>query len=804
MNDLRFAFRQLRKSPGFTFIAVLTLALGIGANTAIFSVINAVLLRPLPYPEPHRIIALNESAPGQASIGLSFPDYVDFARDNTVFENLAVSRFDGDTLTAIPGGVGEHVGVAYVTANFFKVIDLQPEIGRAFSDEEDRAGVPALTVISDRLWRRLFHADPAVLGRNVRLHDRPYTVVGVMPAEMASPQDADVWVPIIARSGNNAWQSRAIHPLLYGWGRLKPGVSLEQARHEMATIAARIAKEHPDSNKGVGVLLRPLLDSIVGDYRKNLALLLGAVALVALVACANLANLFAARGAARAREFAIRTAVGASRGRIVRQLLIESALVAVAGGALGLLLAIWSRDTLVALGPHGVERFREITFDGRVLGFTFLVATATTLLFGLLPAWKASRADVQLALHRSSSRVSESRAAARTRDWLVIGEIALTLVLLSSAALVLKSFAHAQRLSLGYEANGLLTARIDLPFTTYKDPQKTITFENALIDKVRALPGVQNAAIGTNPPLLTGWQIGFTREGVVQTPADQPSAESDVIAGEYFATLKATLLRGRALDARDTKTSPPVTVIDQELAEHYFPGEDPIGKRLSMHPDDAGTGDRLFEIVGVVARMKVHGVEEAGPMPVVYFSQTQINRRNLVLLIRGSHVESLERSIAQIVSSIDPAQPVYDVRPMIDRVGETWATQRLLTFLLSAFAGLAFVLATIGLYGVIAYSAARRLREIGVRLALGAQRADIRALILGHGLRLLSLGLAVGLAGALTVSRLLRSFLFGVNAVDPAIYFAVTLLLSLAALLACWLPARRAARIDPIITLRAE
>ncbi len=671
MNDLRFALRQLRKSPGFTIVALITLALGIGANTAIFSVINAVLLRPLPYPEPHRIIAVNESAPGQASIALSYPDYADLRQDNTVFEHFAVSRFDGDSFTPQLGGVGEHVGVAYVTANFFKVIGLNPQIGRTFTDEEDRVGGPALAVISDRLWRRVFHADPAVLGRDISLHDRPFTVLGVMPAALTSPQDSDIWVPIMRRTANPGWQSRAIHPLMYGWGRLKAGVSLAQAQRELSTIGARLAKDHAETNKGIDVAARPLLDSIVGDYRKNLTLLLGAVALVALVACANLANLFAARGAARAREFAIRAAVGASRGRIVRQLFMESAIIALAGGALGFLFALWSRDTLVALGPPGVERFREIAFDGNVLGFTFLVAAGTTVLFGLLPAWKASRADMQIALHTTTGRASESRAAARTRDWLVVGEIALTLVLLSSAALVLKSFANAQNLSLGYEPQNLLTARIDLPFTKYKETTQVVNFENALLDKIRALPGVDNVALGSNPPLLSGWQIGFLREGVVATPADQPSAESEVVAGDYFATFKATLLRGRTLNANDAKDAPPVTVIDQELADQYFRGEDPIGKRLSMHPDDEGTDNRFFEIVGVVARMKFHDFADATPMPVAFFSQAQIDRRNLVLLVRGSQVDRLERTIREIVASIDPTQPVYDVRPMIDRVRET-------------------------------------------------------------------------------------------------------------------------------------
>ncbi len=803
MKDLRFALRQLRKSPGFTFVAVVTLALGIGANTAIFSVINAVLLRPLPYPEADRIVSLHESTPDQASVALSFPDYLDWRRDNTVFENLAVSRTDGDSLSGVNGRTAEHIGVSYVTANFFPVIGLTPQLGRTFTEDEDRVGGPALVVISDSLWLRIFQRDPAVLGRAINLHNRPFTIIGVMPPALTSPQQTDAWVPIMPRSNNDAWKSRAIHPMLFGWGRLKPGVTLTQARTQMNTIAARLEKDYAEVNKGLGAVVTPLIDSLVGDYRKNLTLLLGAVGIVLLIACANLANLFAARGAARAREFAIRAAVGASRGRIIRQLLIESTLVATAGGALGILFAIWSRDTLSALAPHGVERFAGITFDARVLGFGFLVASATTVLFGLWPAWNASRTDLQLALQAGSQRSSGSRGAGRTRDWLVIAEIALTLVLLSSAGVVLRSFARVQSLALGYDPHNLLTARLDLPFTTYGDLQKVVNFSSALIEKVRALPGVDNAALGANPPLSTQWQIDFLREGVDALPSDRPSAESEVVAGDYFATLKATLIRGRTFDERDNKGSPDVTVIDQTLAEQFFPGEDPIGKRLSMHPDDVGTDNRLFEIVGVVARMKFHGFADTTRLPVLYFPDTQILRTNKVLLVRTARV-GLEKTLRDLVSSIDPAQPIFEVRPMMERVEETWATQRLLTFLLSVFAGLALVLATIGLYGVIAYTAVGRLREIGVRLALGAQRSDIRALILGHGLRLLAAALVIGVGIAVASVRLLGSVLYDIRAVDPVTYLIVSAVLAGATLLACWLPARRASQVDPILTLRAE
>lgn len=804
MSDFRFALRQLTKSPGFSAIAILTLALGIGVNTAIFSVINAVLLAPLPYPQADRIMTLNEFSGGTNS-AVAFPDYLDWRRDNTVFEALAISRRESRNLSGIEGRQPERIGVAFVTANFFKVIGLSPEVGRPFTEDEDKVGGPALAVISDSLWQRVFQKDPGVLGRTISLHNQLYTVVGVMPAAMASPREVDVWLPIMRRSP--AWQNRAMHPMMFGWGRLKPGVTVEQARGEMKAIAAGLEKQYPETNAGESAVVTPLLESMVGEYRKNLVLLLGAVGLVLLIACANLANLFAARGAARAREFAIRTAVGARRADIIQQLLTESLLIAVLGGGLGFVFALWGRDALVALGPAGVERFHHLAFDGHVLGFTFLLACLTSVAFGLWPALSASRADLQLALKSGGPGSSDSRSTRRTRDLLIIGEIALTLMLLSAAGLVLKSFERVQAFSLGFEPRGLLTARIDLPFSVYSTPEKIAPFTHALLEKIRALPGVEEAALSANPPMLGGWQINFLKEGdnLKTPPAQQPSTECEVISPNYFQTLKAPLLRGRALNEHDTTNAPLVTVIDETFAKQAFPGQDPIGKRLYMEPFDEGEGPSWFEVVGVAANMKFHGFEESAPLPVAYFSLDQVKRTTQVLFVRaGSRAQSLGKNVREIVASVDPSQPVFDVRTMQQRVEETWTAHRLLTFLLGIFSLLALVLATIGLYGVITYTALGRLREIGVRFALGAQRADIRSLIVRHGLRLLGAGLLIGTAGAIASSRLLRSFLFGVDPLDPAIYLAVGGVLALAALLAAWLPARRASRVDPIVILRTD
>ncbi len=803
MNDLRFAFRQLRKSPGFTFVAILTLSLGIGANTAIFSVINAVLLRPLPYPDAARIMTLHERDSKGNEFAISLPDYLDWKRDNTVFENLALYRTYSLNLSGIKGRAAEPISSALVTANFFKVAGMRPELGRTFTEEEDKKGAPTLVVISDSLWTRAFQRNPSVLGRAVTFHDRLYTVIGVMPPQLRGPTETDAWFSLMRRN-NEAWETRMNHPLMYGWGRLKAGVTVEQARTQIGAIAARLEKQYPDSNNDVHAVVTPLLENLVGKYRTNLTLLLGAVGIVLLVACANLANLLAARGAARAREFAIRAAVGASRLQIVRQLLCEGGFIALAGGAFGFLFALWGRDAIVALSPANVARFQEVHFNLPVLAFTFLLAGLTTLIFGLLPAWQSSRVDLQLALQAARLGSSEGRSARRARDWLVIGEVALTLVLLSAAGVVLKSFARIQAVSLGYAPRGLLSARVDLPSSRYNTVPQVAGFSDALLQKVRALPGVESAATGGTPPLFTPWLIRFVREGVPAPPAGQePDTETETISPDYFATMGATLLRGRMLDARDNETAPAVVVVDQTMAERFFPNEDPIGKRLKMDPDDRG--ERWFQIVGVVARMKFGGFDEAVTQPVTFFSRGQMNRQSLVLFVRSSlPPAALEKSIRNIVASIDPDQPVFDFRSMFDRVGETWAASRFLSTLLLVFAGLALTLSMVGLYGVLAYSTVRRSREIGVRMALGARPGQILTLILSHGVRLLFLGLTIGLAGTLLFSRLLDSLLFEVDAIDPLIYLAVALLLAAAALLACWLPARRAARTDPMVTLRAE
>jgi len=533
--------------------------------------------------------------------------------------------------------------------------------------------------------------------------------------------------------------------------------------------------------------------------------LLCAVVLVLLIACANIANLLAARGAARAREFAVRVAIGATRWQIIRQLLIESMVLAVLGGVLGVCLAAWGRDLLVALAPANVLRFQETRLDGWVLLFTAVLAIGTSVLFGLWPAWQTSRTDAQTALKSGAHGSSDAPAARRSRELLIVVEVAVTLVLLSAAALVLQSFKKASSLDLGFEPRGLLTAQIALPSPTYDDHDKLVSFISTLQEKLRALPGVESAAVVSNPPLMTGWQTSFLPEGASEPlPGQEPSVEMGVITGDYFDVIKTPLLRGRAFNAQDTKAAPPVIIVDQALADRFFPGEDPIGKRLRM----SGWPEHKFilrTIVGVVPRLKVYGFEDRGNLPQAYLAQTQQPNTHLVPMMRTNlPAQALERPLRQIVASLDPSQPVFDIRTMQERVAETWATPRLMAFLLTAFALLAFLLAVVGLYGVMAYNGQRRTREIGVRLALGARREQIIQMMLGQGMRLLAIGLAVGLVAAFASSRLLGSVLFEVNAGSPMVYLAVSVLLAIAAVLACWIPARRASRVDPMVTLRSE
>jgi putative ABC transport system permease protein len=805
-QDFRYAFRMLAKQPAFSFIAVLTLALGIGANTAIFSIINSVLLRPLPYPHADRIMVLNESSgPGQ-DYSVALPDYFDWQKEAKSFQHLACTHKESRNLSGVAGRDPERVSCASVTRNFFDVVGIAPKIGRVFSEDEDKPGGPPVAIISDRIWQRAFNRSPQILGQSITLHDQSFTIIGVMPAGMTSPQDSDIWLSLGRRSNNPVWLDRSHHPMMYVWGRLNPNVDVALARSEMKTIAARLEKAYPETNAGETIVVTPLLENLVGKYRTNLGLLLGAVALVLLIACANLANLFAARGAAREREFAIRAAVGASRSQIVRQLLIESFVIALIGGALGFFIALWARDTLSILAPQNASRFQEISFDLPVLGFTLGVATLTAALFGLWPAWQTSHTDVQIALKAGSAGSGEAPSAKRTRDSLVVAQIALTLTLLVASALVLKSFSRLQSLSLGYEPQHLFTARFELPWKTFNSRDKIETFARALLDKVRPVAGIEKAALSSNGPLMGGWQTGFWREGTPQPPPSQTlNADLEVVYGDYFATLKVPLLRGRTFNERDTKDTPRVIVVDQTMVDKYFPNEDPIGKRLAVDAGNDGEDYVMSEIIGVVAPMRFHAIDEMAPLPVIYCSLGQAQRPSLTLFVRSTMATAtVAHDIHEAIASVNPSLPLFDVRPMSDRVRETWGTQRLLSFLFSVFAALALTVASIGLYGLLAYTTSKRVREIGIRLALGARPIQVRTMILSHGMQLLLVGAAIGLVSAIGLSKFLQRVLFEANGPNVELYLGVGVIMLVATLCASWIPARRASRVDPIVALRQD
>jgi len=799
LPDLKFALRQLAKSPGFTAVAVLTLALGIGANTAIFSLVQSVLLNPLPYPEPDRLLVAWEDETLFPNASIAWPDLVDWQRDNTTLTALGGYRRDDFTFAGSSGP--EMLAGGRVSAALFSAIGLAPHLGRVFTADEDKPGAPALVVLGYGLWQRRFGGDAAVLGRTITLDSEPYTIIGVLPAEFATPSRVDFCTQLARSSDNPQWQRRDNHPGIYAIGRTKPGVTIEQAFADLKRISARIAKDHPDSNTGVTAAGRSLFENVVEDYRKGLWLLLGAVGVVLLIACANLANLLLARSAAREQEFGVRAALGATRKQLVRQLLIESLVLAFAGGALGVLLASWAHGGIIALSPAGVARFQDAAIDSRVLLATCGLSVLTAVVFGLWPAWKASRPDLRTSLQSAGRGGSEGPGASRAREMLIIAEIALTLVLLVSAGLLMKSFARIQSANLGFDSHGVLTARVSLPQTKYPDAEHRRLFNEALLERLRAIPGVQSADIASHAPLDTGWQTSFLPEGHAPWPVGQsPSVEMNIVSDDYFRTLKIPVARGRSFGPEDAPGTQPVAIIDQAFADRYWPGADPVGEKLAL------SGDNNTTVVGVVPTLKVYGYATEPSLVQAYISLRKSPSREYMLLLRSASGEAamLADSVRRAVNSIDPDQPIADVRTLDERIDESFGQPKLYTFLLAVFAGLALLLAAIGLYGVLAYQVSRRTREFGIRIALGALNSQVLALVLRRGLRLLALGLAFGLLGAITVGRVLGSLLYQTSSFDPLVFTGVTILLTLIALAACLLPARRATKVNPMVALRAE
>ncbi len=801
-QDIRYAGRMLRKNPGFTAVAVLTLALGIGPNTAMFSVLNAVLLRPLPYPHPERLVELHESSTQNGQLSVSFPDFQDWQKQQTVFEHLALYRHSGVNLTGM--GEPERLWGAVASADLFQILKLTPVLGRVFSPEEDRPGSVPSAILSYGLWQRHFGGDLHIIGKTLILNDVPHTVIGVLPDIPSIPRSAELWTSLGPQAAKPELNRRSNHMGYSALGQLKAGANLDQARVELNTIASRLATQFSDSNTGESVVLTPLLDNLVGEYRRGLFLLAGAVGFVLLIACANLANLLLAKGAARQQELAMRSALGAERARIIRQLLTESMILALAGGGLGVLCAGWARGAILMLAPAGAARFQETHLDGTVLAFSLGLSLFTGLLFGSLPAWKLARTNLRGVTHDGGRGSSDSSAKRRLRQTLVTSEVALTLVLLVSAGLLVQSLMRMESVNLGFNPNNLLMTVVDLSAGRYGDDSKVNAFYDQLLARVRALPGVRGATLNSSPPLDTGWETGFDVEGRPPFPVGKgPLAEISIVDSDYFRVMEIPVLRGRAFGPQDTHDGPPSILIDEAFARRIWPGEDALGKHLLISINTPRP--KTFAVVGILPTVRLYGYSEEPHFLQLYFSQSQFAIASPTLLVRSSGDPSaLAAPIRRIVYDLDPNQPVFAVRTLENDLKDSISSPHLMVSLLTVFAALALLLAICGLYGVVSYAVSQGRREIGIRVALGAQPSQILWRVLSQGARPALIGVAIGLVGSFAVTRLLRGLLYGVSVVDPATFVAVPVLLTMVVLLACYMPARRALRVDPTVALRYE
>ncbi|MFL6207313.1 MAG: ABC transporter permease [Pyrinomonadaceae bacterium] len=803
LQDLRYGVRMLLKHPGFTVIAVLALALGIGANSAIFSVVNTVLLRPLPFPEPERLVRLGEGTRGaRPERGVfSFPDYKDVQAQAQTLEAVAGYQGSGGVLTTTDGAEPERVRGANVSADYFKVLGVQPELGRVFTRAEDQPNATVI-VISHGLWQRRFGANPQIIGQQLKLGSSSLTVVGVMPAGFEFPfraQHQDFWEPINDRPTPEREQRDA--RTLEVIARLKPGVTVEQAHAELETISRRFEQQYPAANTNIAIAPVALHDDLTGDVRPALFILLGAVGLVLLIACANVANLLLARATARQKEIAIRTALGASRLRIVRQLLVESLLLALAGGGLGLLLAMWGVDLLVAASPADIPRVQQVGLDARVLAFTLALSALTGIAFGLVPALHASKPDLNDALKDGSRGSTESLRRNRVRSLLVVAEVALSLMLLIGAGLLLKSFMRLLQTDAGFDAGHVLTFDIPLSRQRYDTPAKQADFFHRLIERAQTLPSIETAGVVNILPLSElDESISFQIAGRPPAPPGAvPEGNYTVASPGYFAALKLALRAGRLFNAQDNAQAPPVALVSEALVRRYFAGENPIGQRLKLDSED-----QPREIVGVVGDVRRAALEtEAQPEYYLPYEQAPERRMNLVVRTTGD-AAAMTATVRGAVKELDKDQLIWQTRTLEELRSASVASRRFNMMLLGLFAVVALLLAVLGIYGVMAYSVTRRTHEIGVRIALGAQGRDVLKLIIGQGMTLAVIGVGLGLLGALAITRTMASLLYGVSATDPAIFAGLALLLAFVALVACYVPARRATKVDPMVALRYE
>jgi putative ABC transport system permease protein len=798
IQDLRYAIRMIANNPAFTAVAVLALALGVGANTAVFSVVNAVLLRPLPYAEPERLMILWEKAP-KMDTSVAYPNFLDWRSGQTAFEQI--TAFRRESFNLIGAGEAERLQGRMVSWEFFSTFGVKPQEGRDFGPDDDRVGAGRAVILDYAFWQRRFAGDKNLIGQPLTLNNLDYTVIGVMPAQFQFGAGADLFVPLGLFA--ERYQDRSEHPGLYVVGRLKQDITQEQARAEMDRVMASLAAQYPDTNFERRIHIASLYDDTVQEVRPALVVLLVAVAFVLLIACINVANLLLARSATRQKEIAIRVALGASRWRIVRQLLSESLLLAFIGGGVGLLLAMWGTDMLIGWSPGSIPRVEGTSVDARVLGFTFAVSVLTGVFFGLAPALQSSRPDLNESL-KEGDRGSTGRRQ-RTRSALVVAEVALTIVPLIGAGLAIKSIWELGKIDLGFDEKNVLSLQMSVTASPEKT-QEARQFFDQVENEVGQLPGVQSVGVSFGLPFGGAPESNFKIE--TDGPKDERMAVMYIVSHDYFRTLGMRLISGRFFTPADTRESVPVAVIDRRLAERDFPGQDPVGKRLVRFG-----GQGMFEIVGVVEPVKHYGLE--GQVPVdaqMYYNLAQVPDNIMPFIIGRMHLiartsgdpTSLASGVRAQIAAINKDQPVFDIKSMEQRVADSIGGRRFTMLLLTVFASVALLLAAVGVYGVMSYSVAQRTHEIGIRMALGASSGDVMRLVVGRTMLLVAVGVALGLTAAFALTRWMSSMLYGVSSTDPVTFAVISLLLIVVALLASAVPARRATRVDPMVALRHE
>jgi putative ABC transport system permease protein len=797
IKDIRYGLRGLLKRPGFTAITLIALALGIGANTAIFSLVNAVILQPLPYPDPDRLVwVYGNIRNGSARASISALDFLDYRSQNNTFEQFAASGSVNVFMNLTGSGEPERLTASLITGNYFDTFGVRPALGRGFSLENEKTGQDQVTVLSYAFWQMRFGGDPKIVNKTIILNDKAYEVLGVMPAELVLPQPAELWVPLNFDSSPEMKQRKA--HFLRPMGRLKEGVTLAGAQADTDLIAVQLERQYPDSNTGWSLRLISLREILVDGTRTMIFVLFGAVGFVLLIACANVANLLLVRAASRQKEIAMRRALGASRLRIIRQMITESLLLAIFGGALGTLLAMAGVKLLVSLSEDNIPRTAKIKIDATVLVFTLIISLGTGLIFGLAPAFRTMRENLVDAL-KDGIRGSEATLKNHTRSLLVVFESAIAVMLLIGAGLLIRSLVALQNVDPGFDPNNVLTMRVDLSKQKYNTPEKTSNFFEQFETRVAGLPGVE--AIGSITELPLSGQpndMPFTVEGRPRVAANEAfGADFRRVNQNYFSAMRIPLRRGRNFTEQEVRQSDKVIIVSQQLVDTVFPNEEPLGKRLIM-----ALGNEPYEIIGIVGDIH-HRSLQAQPYAAMYLPTQESARMNLVIRTQGDPL-SIVGGLRKEVNALDPDQPIAAIRPMTEWVAMSAAGARYRTILLGLFAVLAMILAATGIYGVMSYTVAQRTQEIGVRMALGARPIDVLKLVVRQGMTLALIGVVVGLAGALALTRVMSSLLFEVTERDPITFVVVAALLIAVAFIACFIPARRATKVDPLMALRYE